>query len=79
MIHSKRRHIDLGAADLVSLAEARDTDGSRSSFKDWARNHGIDHELSELCLAHVVVGYGPALSVTALRRSKARDSASIRA
>ena len=25
----------------------------RSSFKDWARNHGIDHELSELCLAHV--------------------------
>ena len=27
--------------------------GFRSSFKDWARNHGIDHELSELCLAHV--------------------------
>jgi len=27
--------------------------GFRSSFKDWARNHGIDHEISELCLAHV--------------------------
>ena len=27
--------------------------GFRSSFKDWARNHGVDHELSELCLAHV--------------------------
>ncbi len=27
--------------------------GFRSSFKDWAPNHGIDHELSELCLAHV--------------------------
>ena len=27
--------------------------GFRSSFKDWARNHRIDHELSELCLAHV--------------------------
>ena len=27
--------------------------GFRSSFKDWARNHGIEHELSELCLAHV--------------------------
>ena len=27
--------------------------GFRSSFKDWARNHGIDNEISELCLAHV--------------------------
>ena len=27
--------------------------GFRSSFKDWARNHGIPHEISELYLAHV--------------------------
>ena len=27
--------------------------GFRSSFNDWARNHGVDHEISELCLAHV--------------------------
>ena len=27
--------------------------GFRSSFKDWARNHEVEHELSELCLAHV--------------------------
>ena len=27
--------------------------GFRSSFKDWARNHGIEHQISELCLAHV--------------------------
>ena len=27
--------------------------GFRSSFKDWARNHNIEHEISELCLAHV--------------------------
>ena len=27
--------------------------GFRSSFKDWARNHEVPHEISELCLAHV--------------------------
>ena len=40
--------------NLDELIAARDAPhGFRSSFKDWARNHGIDHELSELCLAHV--------------------------
>ena len=27
--------------------------GFRSSFKDWARQHGVDETLSEFALAHV--------------------------
>ena len=27
--------------------------GFRSSFKDWAREHGVDETLSEFALAHV--------------------------
>ena len=29
------------------------TDGIRSSFKDWARQHDVDELLSEFALAHV--------------------------
>ena len=49
-----------GKLETAAIAQAlRRTDidatphGFRSSFKDWARNHGVEHELSELCLAHV--------------------------
>ena len=27
--------------------------GFRSSFRDWARHHGVDETLSEFALAHV--------------------------
>lgn len=30
--------------------------GLRSSFRDWAADHGVDHTLAELCLAHDVSG-----------------------
>lgn len=30
--------------------------GLRSSFRDWAADHGVDHVLAELCLAHDVSG-----------------------
>ena len=47
----------LGVAAISQALRRADIDatphGFRSSFKDWARNHGVDHELSELCLAHV--------------------------
>lgn len=47
----------LGTAAIAQALRRADIDatphGFRSSFKDWARNHGVEHELSELCLAHV--------------------------
>ena len=36
-----------------SLREAVSTDGVRSSFKGWARQHDVDELLSEFALAHV--------------------------
>ena len=47
----------LGTAAIAQALRRADIDatphGFRSSFKDWARNHGVEHEISELCLAHV--------------------------
>ena len=47
----------LGVAAIAQALRRADIDatphGFRSSFKDWSRNHGVGHELSELCLAHV--------------------------
>ena len=47
----------LGAAAIAQALRRVDIDatphGFRSSFKDWARNNGVEHEISELCLAHV--------------------------
>ena len=49
-----------GTLETAAIAQAlrrADIDatphGFRSGFKDWARNHGVEHEISELCLAHV--------------------------
>ena len=45
----------LGTAAITQALRRADIDatphGFRSSFKEWARNHRIEHELSELCLA----------------------------
>ena len=47
----------LGVAAIHHALRRADIDanphGYRSSFKDWARNHGVVHMISELCLAHV--------------------------
>ena len=47
----------LGTAAIAQALRRADIDatphGFRTSFKDWARNHGVEHETSELCLAHV--------------------------
>ena len=47
----------IGVAAITQALRRADIDatphGFRSSFKDWALNHGVDNEISELCLAHV--------------------------
>ena len=52
-----RKGDKLGTAAIARAMRRADIDatphGFRSSFKDWARNHGVEHEISELCLAHV--------------------------